>query len=49
MALDLARHNFWVYVSLGGVIGEKIENLALKSDYEAVLVFNLFCFTNYGP
>ena len=49
MALDLARHNFWVYVSLGGVIGEKIENLALKSDYEAVLDLKLVCFKNYGP
>ena len=48
MALDLARHNFWVYVSLGGVIGEKIENLALKSDFEAVLDLNLICFTKYA-
>ena len=49
MPLDLASHYFLVYVSLGGVIAEKIENLALKSDYEAVLDFKLICFTNYGP
>ena len=40
MPLDLASHHFWVCVSLGGVIAEKIENLALKSDNEAVLDFN---------
>ena len=49
VALDLARHHFLVYVCLGGVIGEKIENLAVKSDYEAVLVFKLFCFTYHVP
>ena len=47
--LDLASHHFWVYVSLGGVTVEKIENLAIKSDYEAVLDFKAICFTDYGP
>ena len=48
MPLDLASHHFLVYVSLGGVIGEKIENLSLKPDYEAVLDFKHICFINYG-
>ena len=47
--LDLESHYFLVYVSLGGVIGEKIENLALKSDFEAVLDFRLICFSKYAP
>ena len=33
MPLDLASHHFLVYVSLGGEIGEKIENLPLKLAY----------------
>ena len=49
MPLDLASHHFLVYVSLGGEIGEKIENLPLKPDYEAVLDFKHICFINYGP
>ena len=44
----MANHHFLDYVSLGGVIGEKIENLALKSDFEAVLDLNLICFTKYA-
>ena len=48
MPLDLASH-FLVYVSLGGVIGEKIENLPLKPDYETVLDLKHICFINYGP
>ena len=36
MPNDLAGHHFWVYASLGGVIGEKMENFALKSDYKIV-------------
>ena len=39
----MANHYFLDFVSLGGVIGEKIENLALKSDFEAVLYFKLCC------
>jgi len=49
MSLDLASHHFLVYVSLGGVIGEKIENVPLKPDFEAVLDFKRNCFINYGP
>ena len=44
----MANHHFLDYVSLGVVIGEKIENLALKSDLEAVLDLNLICFTKYA-
>ena len=39
--LDLVIHHFWVYVSLEVVISEKIEILALKPDFEAVLDFKL--------
>ena len=49
MPLDLASHHFLVYVSLGGVIGEKNENLPLKLDFEAVLDFKRNFFINYGP
>ena len=45
--LDLISHYFWVYVSLEGVISEKIENMALKPDFEAVLDLKLICFTKY--
>ena len=48
MSLDLASHHFWVYVTLWGVFGEKVENLALKSGCEAVVDLKLICFTNYG-
>ena len=46
--LDLERHYFWVYVSLGGVIWRKIKNLPQKSDFEAVLQFKLIFFIKYA-
>ena len=49
MALEWARHDFWIYASQGGVIGEKIENLALKSVYEAVLDLSFFVLPNMVP
>ena len=45
----MANHHFLDYVSLGGVIGEKIENLALKSVYEAVLDLSFFVLPNMVP
>ena len=44
----MANHRFLDYVSLGFVIVEKIENFALKSDFESVLDFKLICFTKYA-
>ena len=31
------------------VIGENVENLALKSGFETVFDFKLICLTNYAP
>ena len=47
--LDLASHQFVVFISLGHVIEEKIENLGLKAGFEAVFDFKLICLTNYAP
>ena len=40
---------FFGLYEFGGVIGEKIENLPLKPDYETVLDLKHICFINYGP
>ena len=46
--LDLVSHHFLVNMSLEVVTSEKIENLALKPDFGAVLGFKLICFTRYA-
>ena len=49
MPLDLASHHFWVCVSLGVEIAEKIENLALKSDNEEVQTHMLYQLWSLKP